>query len=80
MSRLLKLPVKHSWLLRCSTARGSSSRFSLAGLTKVKLVSLFVSLKVPLKLKIKYTCLISLSHYNQGSAYYRKFENEEIIS
>ena len=49
--------VINSRLVRCGgTARGSSSGLSLGGPTKVKLVSLFYSLKVPLKLKIKNTC------------------------
>ena len=47
-----------SQLLSCSTARGSRMRLSLVGSTKVKAPSLFYSLKVPLKLKIRNTWLI----------------------
>ena len=52
----------YSRLLRWSTARGSISRLSPEGPLRLRLVSLFYLLKVPLKLKIKSTCLILLSH------------------
>ena len=52
----------YSWLLRCSSAKGSISGIFLGDPTMLRLVSLFYSLKFPSKLKIKNKCWISLSH------------------
>ena len=45
--------IVYSRLPRCSAARGSDSGLSLGSPTKVRLVSLFYLLNIPLKLKIK---------------------------
>ena len=52
---LYTVPNEHiySRLSRCSKAKGSGSRLSLVGPTKVNARKSFFSLKVPLKLKIK---------------------------
>ena len=51
-----------SRLLRCSTAWGSGSELSLGGPTKVKARKSFPFTEGSLKVEIKNTCLILLSH------------------
>ena len=55
----------NSRLLRCSTARGGGliPGCSLYVPLRLGLRSLFFSLKFPLQLKIKNTCLILMSHF-----------------
>ena len=52
----------NSRLSRCSTASGSGSRISLEGFTKVKAHKSFLFTEGSLKVEIKHTCLILLSH------------------
>ena len=53
----------NSRLSRCSTARGSDSRFSLGGPTKVKASKAFLFTEGSLKVERKNACLILLSHF-----------------
>ena len=53
----------HSRLSRSSTARGFDSRLSLGGPTKVKARKSFLFTEVSLKVEIKSTCFILLSHF-----------------
>ena len=55
--------MNECWLSRCSTAWWSSSGLFQKALLRLRLICLFYSLKVPLKMKIKNTCLILLSHF-----------------
>ena len=54
------LGVIYSWFLRCNTARGSSTGFSLFSLTKVEACKSFPFTRSSLVLKIKNTWLILL--------------------
>ena len=55
--------VIYSRLLGCSTARGSGSGLSLGGPTKVNARKSFLFTGGSLKVEIKNTCLILLSHF-----------------
>ena len=67
--------VSNSRLSRCSTARGSSTRLSLVGHTKVKVCKSFLFTEDSLEVETKehlFDFVVTL--------YYQKFEDEKIIS